>query len=304
MKIKLILLSVFSCVFINLQAKSSTALTGQTPSNTPFVAQAGGGVILFETRSEFLNNCPESELIIEDFSGGPGNITACSPLISAAGDSCFAEGEIQAGVELTNNDQDIGANMIYFPGGSFGVDDPGVGADSFASFTILNFTGETDVAAVAFDLYSPLGDGGPIEARIFGAEGLIETLIFNVTDEAFFVGLVAQEAIVSIELENIQGVIVELVTQLAFGICNTLDVEEIDFSNITISPNPTNGIVNITGNNTIENYEVYDVTGKKVFENYTNETNSSFDISHLNQGIYYLKITIENATNTYKIVKE
>lgn len=306
--LNLSILAVFSLQLIanttispNLN-EDSIASKGIERSNS--VTVLGGELTIFDNRADFLTNCPETELTFEDFGGGPDSVTACGSSISAAGDSCYPKGEIQDGVEITNSIQSSDGPMIFFPAGSFGVEDNGVGADQFSAFTILNFTGATPITAVGFDLYSPLGDGGPIEVRVFGSQGLIEAITFNVTDVAFFVGIVAQEPIVSIELENPEGVIVELVTQLLFGTCEVLNIGGQEFIDFSVFPNPTKNILNLSNSSLIESYSLYDINGKKIVEQTINETASSLDISYLEQGIYYLKVTIEGQHKTLKVIKE
>lgn len=74
--------------------------------------------------------------------------------------------------------------------------------------------------------------------------------------------------------------------------CNIiLPNKEIDDSiNVTISPNPTNGIFSITSNKLVDNAELYDMTGKRlrVF------TDDEVDISSYPDGMYLVKVLFKD----------
>jgi len=176
--------------------------------------QTRGATQTFTNRVDFNTACG-STLTLEDFGGGPGTIIACGAIISSAGDVCFAPGEIQVGIQVTRS---AGDNTVYVPAGSFGNADPIVGANTFVEFTILNFP-NNDVNSVGMDLYA-LTAGGTIQVRVFGTGGLIDT--FNVTSPgtATFLGMIANETIVSIELQDLTGANAELVGRVEYGSCS------------------------------------------------------------------------------------
>jgi len=57
---------------------------------------------------------------------------------------------------------------------------------------------------------------------------------------------------------------------------------------IEVFPNPTNGLVKIQSERTVESIEVFDMKGNKKLQTFTNE--SQLDLSSLEKGIYFLKI--------------
>ncbi|MCF7561878.1 T9SS type A sorting domain-containing protein [Sabulilitoribacter multivorans] len=74
-------------------------------------------------------------------------------------------------------------------------------------------------------------------------------------------------------------------------------------ADILVYPNPTNSFVNIKGNlNDVNNVSIYSISGKKLLE-LKNEFDK-IDISNLQSGIYFLKITSGNSFKTFKVVKE
>jgi len=67
----------------------------------------------------------------------------------------------------------------------------------------------------------------------------------------------------------------------------TLSTESVKFNSVKLFPNPTTGIVNISGLEEAKSISIFNVIGQRVktFNNF----NSSIDISDLNNGIYLLK---------------
>ncbi len=74
---------------------------------------------------------------------------------------------------------------------------------------------------------------------------------------------------------------------------------------LSVFPNPTSGVMEIVSDEVMEQIEVMDVTGKVVFSEKLKVKSEKLDISHLSEGVYYLKVTYQNNTTAYKkIVKE
>jgi len=66
--------------------------------------------------------------------------------------------------------------------------------------------------------------------------------------------------------------------------------EQIKLITTELYPNPTSGIVTISSTQAIANIEVFDVTGKLVYnqQNNNNQTNLEIDLSALSNGIYFI----------------
>lgn len=93
-----------------------------------------------------------------------------------------------------------------------------------------------------------------------------------------------------------------------FVILGTLSSEKFELNNVFIYPNPSKGIFNISlGNLQPTGIEVYDLTGKKVYEK-KEVTISNFetkiDLSNVTQGIYFVKIIDNNQSTVKRIIKE
>ncbi|WP_299675150.1 T9SS type A sorting domain-containing protein [uncultured Dokdonia sp.] len=183
------------------------------------VQAKGANVTTFDDRDDYLANCSDGAMLtLEDFAGGPGALIGCGEILSSAGDTCYPAGELQEGFEITANTP--GNVTVYLdPNDGFGTLDPAVGSNTFTDFTVINFTGDDAVTSTGFDLYSLTG-GSSVDVRVIGEAGLIDTVTVDVTTTGpVFVGILAAETIVSVEIEDLTGANVELVAQFLYGTC-------------------------------------------------------------------------------------
>ncbi|MGA9638701.1 T9SS type A sorting domain-containing protein [Flavobacterium sp.] len=76
-----------------------------------------------------------------------------------------------------------------------------------------------------------------------------------------------------------------------------------DFNSFTSSiyPNPVKDVLNINTQESIQKIEVLDILGKTVL---TNKGENTVDVSSLNNGIYFLKLTSDKGVSTNKFVKK
>lgn len=86
-----------------------------------------------------------------------------------------------------------------------------------------------------------------------------------------------------------------------------LSIEDVNATaSITIYPNPTSSFLNIQLNSGITNanLEVYDVLGKQVINHtISSENTSEMDVSHLNSGLYIIRISSGDFTETKRFIK-
>jgi len=80
----------------------------------------------------------------------------------------------------------------------------------------------------------------------------------------------------------------------------TTGISEIQKENSIIYPNPTNGIVNLTGNESLLGFKITDFTGKTVYS--TENVPSQIDISYLKNGVYFVIITTSENTYIEKVI--
>jgi len=73
---------------------------------------------------------------------------------------------------------------------------------------------------------------------------------------------------------------------------------------LTASPNPTNGLLYLTGL-PMNEISIFDLLGKNVFyAGYDGIDSTSIDMGNLQQGVYILKVTAKDGTvETHKIIK-
>ncbi len=87
-----------------------------------------------------------------------------------------------------------------------------------------------------------------------------------------------------------------------FVVEGTLGINDDNLLEMILYPNPTdkNFVTIQTNSIDTKEIEVFDIIGKKVIDVSLNT--NSLDVSKLNSGIYLVKITVDNQTNTHKLV--
>ena len=69
-------------------------------------------------------------------------------------------------------------------------------------------------------------------------------------------------------------------------------------------PNPVQNTVTLNAQNTIENVIMYNMLGQEVLRATPNAVNSELDMSNLQDGAYFVKVTIANVTKTIRVIKQ
>ena len=84
--------------------------------------------------------------------------------------------------------------------------------------------------------------------------------------------------------------------------CSTVGINEHNFFNLSIHPNPASSHLTIDAKQNIQEVNIIDLTGKtvKAFISTTNTIN----VSDLPKGIYFIKLTTDERTITKKFVKQ
>jgi len=304
---KRITLSLFAVLVFGVLSAQETAVDFFA-NNSDFTFTQGEATIIsnsgsrdivqtYSDRVTFQTEVPGAS-ILEDFGGGPADISVCGVPISSAGEACFAAGEIVDGYE-GNIGGGTGIDNVYVPGGSaFGNAQPIVGANTFIDFTIIDLT-DGVTTAVGFDLYS-LITGSDVEIRVMGAGGMIDSFTVNSPATEVFFGVFADELITSIELEDFSGANAELIGNLLFG--EQLSVGSNELSQVSVYPNPATNVVNIKAPASvqIQSVSIFDVLGK---ETVANVVNGQVNVSNLSSGVYIMNIRTNQGVLTEKIVK-
>lgn len=84
----------------------------------------------------------------------------------------------------------------------------------------------------------------------------------------------------------------------------TASIEDLEQFSFKSYPNPTNDYVRLSAAKNINKVEIYDLLGKQVVTNELNTKRADVNISKLSKGIYIVKVAIDNAVGSYKIVKQ
>ncbi len=81
-------------------------------------------------------------------------------------------------------------------------------------------------------------------------------------------------------------------------------VNTIKAKDIVLFPNPSNGKIELQFNTNVklQTVEVYDFAGKKLYSQNLNNSTKQIDLTHLNKGIYLLKVKTENSIYTERII--
>ena len=86
----------------------------------------------------------------------------------------------------------------------------------------------------------------------------------------------------------------------------TLGISEYVLNEFTISPNPVSDMFSIDLPNQVETatVQLYDVLGKQLFINKISKLNSIVNVRNLNNGIYLVRVSNGNSSQTKRIIKQ
>jgi hypothetical protein len=83
----------------------------------------------------------------------------------------------------------------------------------------------------------------------------------------------------------------------------TLSVEESTLTGYSIFPNPATDVVTIKGlENTLSTVEVFNIAGQRIYNSTSNM--ETINVSALNSGVYFVKLSTETASLTTKLIKQ
>lgn len=85
----------------------------------------------------------------------------------------------------------------------------------------------------------------------------------------------------------------------------TMSLDEFENAHAyTYFPNPVKSTLNLKAQSIIENVAVYNMLGQEVLSTSPNKLNSEVDMASLQTGTYFVKVTINNATETIRVIKQ
>lgn len=82
-----------------------------------------------------------------------------------------------------------------------------------------------------------------------------------------------------------------------------LSTDQFSSENFSMYPNPVQDRLNIESSQVVNEVIVYNVLGKAVLQSTPNRISPSIDMSNLNSGAYLVKISIDGASKTVKVLK-
>ena len=95
-------------------------------------------------------------------------------------------------------------------------------------------------------------------------------------------------------------------TEGTFDIVADATLSTTDFDNglaFTYYPNPVNNNLSLNAQKDIQNVSVYNMLGQEVIRTAPDANNAEVNMSSLQSGAYFVKVTIENVTETVRIIK-
>ncbi|MBQ2076754.1 MAG: T9SS type A sorting domain-containing protein, partial [Bacteroidales bacterium] len=73
---------------------------------------------------------------------------------------------------------------------------------------------------------------------------------------------------------------------------------------MSIFPNPTSGMLNVTSNEEIDSIEIFNSVGTTVVSSNVAGNSSAIDMSNLPNGMYFVRVSTANGIETVKVVLE
>lgn len=84
----------------------------------------------------------------------------------------------------------------------------------------------------------------------------------------------------------------------------TMNTNSFDLNAFSVYPNPATDILNINYKSEVENLKIFNLLSQEVFSKNLNSSQNQVNISNLSQGTYVAKVTAQNSTHSFKLVKK
>ena len=88
------------------------------------------------------------------------------------------------------------------------------------------------------------------------------------------------------------------------AVSETLSTNSFDINAFEYYPNPVNDKLSLRAQSNIQGVSIYNILGQEVVRTAPNAISSDIDMSQLNNGAYFVKVTINDKTETIKIIKK
>lgn len=88
------------------------------------------------------------------------------------------------------------------------------------------------------------------------------------------------------------------------AVSETLSTSSFDLNGFEYFPNPVNDKLSLRAQNNIQNVSIYNILGQEVVRMAPNAISSDVDMTELSNGAYFVKVTINDKTETIKVIKK
>ncbi|MCH2232422.1 MAG: T9SS type A sorting domain-containing protein, partial [Crocinitomicaceae bacterium] len=82
----------------------------------------------------------------------------------------------------------------------------------------------------------------------------------------------------------------------------SVGISDLEKSKLAVYPNPSNGVYQISAEENIESYKVFDSSGKLVLQEKTNSNFYQLDMTSFNKGLYSIQLTLKSGASQVKKV--
>lgn len=91
---------------------------------------------------------------------------------------------------------------------------------------------------------------------------------------------------------------------LGITVHETLGLEDILFEAFEFYPNPVDEVLFISNSQVIDEIEIFDLSGRKVYSNKYNRSSIEIDVTRLSTGTYLLKAKIDDMEKIFRVIKK
>ena len=176
---------------------------------------------------------------------------------------------------------------------------------SETSWTLNNSAGETVASSPAYDDSAASGEYPQSDIDINVSNDCYTFTILDSFGDGLDGGFgIGSYSILSdgVVISGVEGGAFGSSDERSFSVASPLNTIEFTRNSISIFPNPSNGIITINTENTL-NITISDITGKVVFSKNNVTTNESINLSNLQTGVYLAKMVTETGVEeTKKII--
>ncbi|RYY72071.1 MAG: T9SS type A sorting domain-containing protein [Chitinophagaceae bacterium] len=278
---------------------------------------AGDGISMFLMSNGTVKSCGDNQDYALGIGYGPGptspvlvNIPNVASIGAGFRHSIFVKTDGTVWAAGNNGYGKLGTGIIEaqeFPNPVLGL--TGIISATAGQYHALYLKNDGTAWASGFNSMGQLGNGNNDHQSIavqvanlnnvtsIAASGYYHSL-FSTTDNQFYACGQNGGALGNGNGENAN------IPVLVLDNCVPLATETFDATTLTIYPNPSSGILNVSSDKLQDVLiEIYDLNGRMVFSDKNFNTQKTIDIQHLQSGMYLVKLIAEEISYTQKIIK-